>query len=138
MSKKNKFKIKKNKNDFSIHIAGGYNNLSPVFSFSKYIESSEYFSKEHSKDERNSLYNFLVNIREFSKFTWGKIKENPQIFHFHPVEKNIPILNEYLSVDLAQFKVPGLKQGRLIGFLDEQNVFNILLYDSQHNIYSRK
>ena len=40
--------------------------------------------------------------------------------------------------DLDQFKIQGQKQGRFIGFFDENNIFNILLYDSQHQGNPRK
>lgn len=137
MTNKNKFKQKKPDQDSKFTANGGYNNLYPKFSFSEFVEESEYFSKEHSNEERNSLYNFFRNIKKFSKETWGDIKQKPHIYHYHPVEENISCLNDFDSIDLIQFKIPGQKQGRFVGFLDENNIFNILLYDSQHSIYSR-
>lgn len=138
MKKNNKFKTQSPPKDIKFVQNKGYNNSSPVFSFAKYIENPNYFSKEHSKEERNLLYNFLRNLREFSQFTWGQIKQDPKTFHFHEVEKDISILKDYEGIDLSQFKIPGQKQGRFVGFLDANNVFNILIYDSQHSIYLRK
>lgn len=134
---KSKFKIPSKKPKINFGQNNGYNQLYPKFSFVRYIENNEYFSEEHANEERHSLYNFFKCIREFSKLTWGEIKQNPKIFHCHAVTKNISILAEYDPVDLTQFKIPGLKEGRFVGFFDEENVFNILLYDSQHNIYER-
>lgn len=133
-----KFKISKIKENTKFKKNNGYNNLYPCFSFSKYIKDANYFSKENSYEERNSLFNFFKNIKAFSAQTWGEISRNQAMFHFHYIEKDISILNEYASVDLTQFKIPGHKQGRFVGFFDENNVFNILLYDSQHSVYSRK
>lgn len=134
---KNKFKTKTSKKDIKFASNTGYNNSCPIFSFAKYIENSDYFNKEHSKEERNSLYNFLRNLKAFSNFTWGQIKQDSKTFHCHEIEKDIRILKEYDTIDLTQFKIPGQKQGRFVGFFDENNVFNILIYDSQHNIYKR-
>lgn len=133
-----KFKISKIKEKSKFVKNNGYNNLYPCFSFSNYIEDPRYFSKENSNEERNSLFNFFQKIKAFSTQTWGEISQKKDIFHFHSIEKDIPVLNEYDSVDLTQFKIPGCKQGRFIGFFDENNIFNILLYDSQHTVYSRK
>lgn len=141
MGKKNRF-ILNNNSSKNIQIAtnSGYYKLTPIFSFADYIETSEYFSEEHANETRNSLYKFLHNIRELSKLSWGEIQSKPKTFHFHEIKKDIPILSkkEYNSVDIFQVKIPGQKQGRFIGFFDKNNVFHILIYDSQHNVYERK
>lgn len=135
---KNKFKTKSTEKDIKFTSNTGYYNLYPSFSFSKYIESDEYFSREHSNERRNSLYNFLQNIKAFSGVTWGEMRQNPKQYHFHPFNENLSILKSYSAVDLDQFKIQGQKQGRFIGFFDENNIFNILLYDSQHQGNPRK
>lgn len=136
--KKNKFKILSAKKNAKFTTNKGYDNLYPTFSFKNYIRSDNYFSEEHSNEKRHSLYNFLLNIKDFSNITWGEMKKNSKQYHFHQVLENLPILKEYSDVDLDQFKIKGMKQGRFIGFFDAFNVFNILLYDSQHQTYPRK
>lgn len=142
MSRKNRFKINKNNRvcpNIKVGAGSGYHKLLPVFSFIDYIEAPQYFSEEHANEARNSLYKFLLSIKEFSKFNWGYIQSHPDVFHFHEIRKNIPILEDnYSSIDILQFKIPGQKQGRFVGFFDENNIFHILIYDSQHNIYERE
>ena len=131
--------IQKNKlKNKTVGINQGYNNKCPVFSFSDYQQNDEYFSYIDSKEERNLLYNFLPNLKDFSQLSWYQIKINPAMFHCHEVEKDIKGLDDYRDIDLVQFKLPGQKQGRIIGFFDENNVFKILLYDANHQIYKRK
>lgn len=138
MTKKNQFKYNKPKKINTIMAPKcGYHDLFPVFSFKNYVVPNCYFSAEHSNEKRNSLYNFFVNIRELSQFNWGYMKNKPSVFHFHSIDEDIPGLQDFNHIDLAQFKVPGQKQGRFIGYFDEKNIFNILIYDSQHNVYSR-
>ncbi len=135
---KNKFKTKSTKKDIKFISNTGYYELYPSFSFGKYIKSDEYFSQEHSNEKRNSLYNFLQNIKAFSGITWGEMHQNPKQYHFHSFNENLPVLKDYMDVDLEQFKIKGQKQGRFIGFFDKNNIFNILLYDSQHQGNPRK
>lgn len=138
MKKNNKFKIKSFDKIAKFATNKGYDKLYPSFSFKYYISSDEYFSEEHSNEKRHSLYNFFSNIKDFSTITWGEMKQKPKQYHFHTFSENLSVLNDYSDVDLDQFKIKGMKQGRFIGFFDELNIFNILLYDSQHQGYSRK
>ena len=61
-------------------------------------------------------------------------------FHFHEIDddKNI---NARLMIDekivIVQFKILGEKQSRIVGYFDNENVFNIVAYDYNHNIYQR-
>ena len=128
-----KFKQNKIQQGNNIKISGkGYYNLNPCFSFMNYIQSNDYFSEEHSNEKRNSLYNFFKNIKQFSRITWGEMCKNNHVYHFHSFDEDLSILNNYQDDDIAQFKIPGQKQGRFIGFFDNENIFHILLYDSQH------
>ncbi len=136
--KKNKFKTVSAKKNAKFTANKGYENLYPSFSFKNYICSDDYFSKEHSNEKRHSLYNFLLNIKDFSNITWGEMKQDPKQYHFHQVLENLSVLKDYSEVDLDQFKIKGMKQGRFIGFFDELNIFNILIYDSKHQTYPRK
>lgn len=143
MTRKNnknfKFEASKQKSKNIIKpVNSGYHDLNPTFSFKNFIESDKYFSEEHSNEKRNSLYNFFKSLEAFSSYTWGYMKQHPEIFHFHPFENELNVLNEYKDAALDQFKVPGLKHGRFIGFFDNNNIFNILLYDSQHKGDPRK
>ncbi len=138
---KNKFSFSTNSAPMQVSIKAGkpqYYKLKPIFSFEYYICSDRYFSREHSNERRNSLYNFLQNIKNFSAITWGEMKENPKVYHFHEFIENVSVLNSYTDRDMVQFKIPGQKQGRFIGFFDNNNVFNVLLYDSQHQADPRK
>lgn len=130
MTKNHAFKVKQNKKQYEMKTsAKGYYNYYPVFSFKEYIQSDNFFSKEHSNENRNSLYNFFVNLREFSKITWGQMRQDPKHFHFHPFDEDFNELKEYKDYDLDYFKIIGQKQGRFIGYFDRDNVnvFNLLL-----------
>lgn len=136
---KPKFKQNKIQQGNNIKVSGnGYHTLKPLFSFANYIHSDEYFSEEHSKEKRNSLYNFFQCIKKFSCITWGEMVKSKHIYHFHSFDEDLSILNDYQGYDLAQFKIPGQKQGRYIGFFDNDNIFHILIYDSQHMADPRK
>ena len=44
------------------------------------------------------------------------------------------------ALDVAKyllFKIPGEKQSRIVGYFDNENVFNIVAYDYKHSIYKR-
>lgn len=110
----------------------------PVFSFCDYIVDDNYFSAEDANEPRHCLYKFFENLNKFSKTTWGDMRSNPQVYHFHPMDDNISALARFNSCDLEQFKVPGMKHGRFIGFFDKDAVFHILLYDARHQAYKRK
>lgn len=116
-----------------------YYKLNPVFSFAKYKQIDDFYSVEHSNSDKNSLYNFLLNCSSFSKLTWENISKADQ-FHFHEIEEPIKGLSddEFKDIPLLQFKLPNHKQGRFVGFIDENGIFNIVLYDYTHSIYKRK
>ena len=116
----------------------GYNELYPVFSFAHFKESN-LFCPEMIQ-EKSEFCNFFVNMAKFSVQKWKDIKANPRIFHFHEIDddKNI---NARLMIDekivIVQFKIPGEKQSRIVGYFDNENVFNIVAYDYNHKIYQR-
>lgn len=136
---KNKFNISNKcpKNQMKTN-EKGYYNLYPIFSFKNYICSDKYFSEENSNENRHSLYKFFKNIQKFSNITWGAMRQDPKHFHFYEFTENLPELKNYKNTDLDYFKIMGLEKGRFIGFFDNNNTFNILLYDSQHKSYKRK
>lgn len=134
---KNKFKpqIRNNKYMFKPNI--GHNKLYPSFTFKNY-RKSDYFTIEDSNEARHNLYNVFDGLTQLSNFTWEWIKNNPRIFHFHDIDIYVAELHKFNdSIDYSQFKVPNLAQGRFVGYFDENNVFNIVLYDANHKIYSR-
>lgn len=116
----------------------GYNELYPFFSFAHFKESV-FFTPDMIQDKAE-LYDFFVNIASFSTQKWKDIKINPKIFHFHEIDDDKDI-NAKLKIDdeitLVQFKIPGEKQSRIVGYFDNENVFNIVAYDYKHSIYKR-
>lgn len=134
----NKFKVKEPATKNIIKPGKvAYYTLTPAFSFTKYIEDKEYFSEEDSNEPRHSLFDFFRNIREFSKITWGEMRTNPKVYHFHSFDENLATLSGFNDRDLEQFKIPGLKQGRFIGYFDGP-IFYILIYDANHKGNPRK
>ena len=116
----------------------GYNELYPVFSFANFKES-EFFTPEMIQ-KKEELYYFFVNMSKFSTQKWKDIKTKPNIYHFHEID-NDKNINAKLKIDeeitLVQFKIPGEKQSRIVGYFDNENVFNIVTYDYKHLIYKR-
>lgn len=136
------------KNNFSysdipkITTNDGHNECTPVFSFTNYCTdklNAKYFNK-NAICKKEEFINFFLGLRDFSQCKWKDIKTHHQ-FHYHEIDddKNI---NSKLSIDetipLVQFKFPGDKESRVIGFFDSNNIFNIVLYDYSHQIYKRK
>lgn len=116
----------------------GHNELHPVFSFANFKKSA-FFTPEMITG-KSELYDFFVNMADFSTQKWKDIKTKPKIFHFHEIDndKNINAkLDVSEEIALVQFKIPGEKQSRVVGYFDSGNVFNIVVYDYNHQIYSR-
>jgi hypothetical protein len=115
---------------------GGYEKCFPIFSFKHFLKDTEYYTREDSSSDKNSLFNFLNSAKDFSNQTWGEIKRCHG-FHAHSVNESVPESN-HLNVSLFQFKLPNHSEGRFVGYFDENNVFCVLLYDRNHKIYKRK
>lgn len=128
MAKKNLFASEKS----------GYESLYPVFSF-RYYKESEFF-KENDTESKKEFHRFFSRISGFSSMTWGKIKLSGS-YHFHEID-NDKHINSKLKINqgisLVQFKLSGDKESRVVGYFDNDNVFNIVAYDYNHKIYPRK
>ncbi|MDR1236510.1 MAG: hypothetical protein LBJ96_05915 [Holosporaceae bacterium] len=114
-----------------------YEKIKPIFSFKDFHKDTEYYNKEDSNSDRNSLLNFLNAAKDFCNLTWEEIKKNKQ-FHAHTVDKTIPGFNLPEDLVLFQFKLPNHDKGRFVGYFDNNCVFHILIYDRNHQIYSSK
>lgn len=129
------------KNQFSSSQNKGIDNLFPCFSF-RHFRHTKYFSKENSNQRDCNLYNFLEGLKSFSERTWGEIKKKPAQFHYHEIENDKSIYKEISFEDeiptLYQFKLPSDRQSRVVGFYDEKNDFNVVIYDYSHQVYKRK
>lgn len=72
--------------------------------------------------------------------TWSQIKMSGN-FHFHEIDfdKNINSKLKILpEISLMQFKLSGDRKSRIVGYFDNNNVFNIVAYDYSHKIYPKK
>ena len=130
----------KHHKEFTFSTGEGYYKHHPVFSFRYYKQIDKYYSLEHSNQHKNGFYNFLNAVKDFSSMTWQDISKKSKQFHFHEVDKEIPELNDFEIEDVSfvQFKLPNHKQSRFVGFFDERNIFNIVIFDYGHNVYARK
>lgn len=114
-----------------------YENLFPVFSFRNYKESD--FFKENDIKNKKEFFSFFSKMQSFSSLKWKDIKTNKQ-FHFHEIDYDKHINSKLKiaeEISLVQFKLIGDKESRVIGFFDNDNVFNIVAYDYLHKIYPR-
>ena len=115
----------------------GYAKLYLIFRFSRYCHTS-YFTELHSKESSCSLYAFFTALKKISSLTWQQIKTNPRMFHFHEIPGDKAIYSEVKIREdtlLIQMKLTGDKESRLVGFFDEENIFNVVAYDYNHKIY---
>lgn len=114
----------------------GYDSLHPSFGF-RYFTHTSYFTEQNSKEPFCSLYDFFSALQKVSSLTWREIKTKPKMFHFHEIPGDKAIYNEIKIKDtlLIQMKLTGDRESRVVGFFDESNVFNIVAYDYNHNIY---
>ena len=130
----------KHHKDFTFTTGKGYYKYHPVFSFRYYKQIDKYYSLEHSNQHKNGFYKFLNASKDFGNMTWEDISKNSKQFHFHEVDKEIPELNDFEIEDVSfvQFKLPNHKQSRFVGFFDERNIFNVVIFDYCHNVYARK
>jgi hypothetical protein len=114
-----------------------YEETKPIFSFKDFKKDTEYYTKEDSNSDKNSLWSFLSAAKDFCNLRWREIKRGEQ-FHAHAVNKLSLKLNHTEHYDLFQFKLPNHDRGRFIGYFDNNCVFCILIYDRKHQIYPRK
>lgn len=116
--------------------------LYPAFSFRYYdVQHPKYSAK--SITQLKDFYTFFSRLHEMSKFTWGEIKQQ-KFFRFHDVQwddtaeksgfKNLPKTQKEMPV--YQFEV--FQECRVFGFLNAENIFEIVWIDRQHRVYPRK
>ncbi|MDD3594013.1 MAG: hypothetical protein PHX18_05235 [Candidatus Gastranaerophilales bacterium] len=135
---KSKQKKVNTKNSFATS-NNGYFKDKPVFSFKYYIKDNDYYTIEHSNQDKNCFYNFLFQSVDFCNKTWKEIFEQKRQFHFHDIEKEIDGLQSFPIEDVTfvQFTLPNFQEARFVGFFDDKNIFNIIIFDYKHCIYSR-
>lgn len=119
----------------------GYDTLYPGFGF-MYFKHTSYFTEQNAKEPLCNLYDFFSALQKISTLTWREIKQKPKMFHFHEIPGDKAIYNEIKFKEtvikdtlLIQMKLPGDRESRIVGFFDEANIFNIVAYDYNHNIY---
>ncbi|MCG3671902.1 hypothetical protein [Aliarcobacter butzleri] len=123
-----------------------------IFSF-RYWDQIDYFGLDKSKSKW--FVSLFERLKELSKFKRSDIMENYAIqnsLRYHSInwkQKNIPIQREdinwvdkdYLDnqeeYEFFQFQI-SKSLGRIVGFWDENLVFNIVLFDPLHNIQPSK
>lgn len=122
------------------------------FSF-QYWNQIEFFGLDRS--ENSWFVSLLERLRDLSKYTVEDFSRNVQLrdaHRFHAINweaKNCPIKREDLnwippqilenSEDFPLVQVHVSKAlGRIVGFFDSDNVFNIVLLDPLHNIQPSK
>lgn len=119
-----------------------------IFGF-EYWEQREHFGL---KDCQSTWYvSLLERLREMCKLELEEITANPakgssRAYRYHAIDwnkKNVPITREDLSripkdadgndYEIYQFTI-SMSLGRIIGFIDDNRVFQIVLLDPKHNL----
>ena len=110
-----------------------------LFSFKYFNEDQNckvYYTKKMR--DQNDFYNFMLGCKKIVDFTWKELKEDSQ-FHCHEINNGFKfsgsIIQDFVPL---QIRLPGNKQGRIVGFIDEKFVFNVVKFDKEHQIYKDK
>ncbi|MDA8325368.1 MAG: hypothetical protein M0033_04035 [Nitrospiraceae bacterium] len=121
---------------------GGYYERYPEFSFKHYAHAHKEYSCR-CITAIDDFYEFFEKLRAISALKWKDIKFSGH-YHFHPIEwsltaepsgfKELPaILKGYPA---CQFKIFG--ECRIIGFFNQNNIFEIVWIDRHHKVYPGK
>lgn len=125
------------------------------FSF-RFFSETKYFGLDSAKVDKKWTLSVIYRLQELSKLTISGVMEDRDIvegsMRIHPLNwsgKKVPIKRadldwideEYLSnpdeYPIMQIAV-SKAEGRLVGFFDEQNAFQIVLLDPLHNAQPSK
>ena len=114
-----------------------YHNEKPINYTFKYFNierNNKKFYKSKSR-KKEDFYQFMVGCQKICDKTWQEIRNDSQ-FHCHDITNGFKFTNpELQGWQPIQIKLPGMKQGRLVGFIDEHFVFNVVKFDKEHQIY---
>ena len=136
-----------------IPIAEGGQDKYWSFSFT-YWRQIENFGLRNDVVNINWFVSFLEKLRDLSSKTieqFSKSSGDRAAFRFHPINwnsRNIPISKDDLNwlpteilnsneIEFYQFQI-STSLGRVIGYFDFDNVFNIVLLDPKHNAQPSK
>lgn len=125
-----------------------------IFSF-RFYQQHEHFGFDGDKIEKVWFVSLLERLAALGKMTLDEVLANPasaQNIRCHPIDwakKNVPIarntlnwidkiyLNDEENYPMRQFSV-STSHGRVVGFFDENQTFQIVLLDPLHNIQPSK
>jgi hypothetical protein len=116
-----------------------------------YWRQIEYFGLNCNKVDEKWFVSLLNKLQDLSGLNIDEVANNPStLWRFHPInwnQKNIPIKKtdlhwvpeQYLYEETDFFQVQiSQSTGRIVGFFDSENVFQIVLLDPMHNVQPSK
>jgi hypothetical protein len=123
------------------------------FSFA-YWKQVDYFGLDCkiTKTSGNWFVSLLERLKELSSKTVEEVMVSGKVWRYHPInwdQKNIPIQKEELTwlpkevidaeeqIELYQIQI-SQALGRIVGFHDDEDIFQIVLLDPEHNIQPSK
>lgn len=118
----------------------GYFERYPEFSF-KYYESDHKKYSFRCITVLDDFYEMFERLKTLSSLKWKEIKFSGN-YHFHDVEWsqstelkgfNASILKDFPAL---QFKL--FQECRILGFFNQNNVFEIVWIDRHHKVFKRK
>ena len=117
-----------------------YHNERPLlysFKFFNIDKNQKKYYKSTSRTKED-FYQFLCGCQKICGMTWRELRQDSQ-FHCHDIDNGFKFTDPELEGwPPIQIRLPGMKQGRLVGFIDEKFVFNVVKYDKDHIIYPDK
>jgi len=99
------------------------------------VNNKTYYDKKCR--EKDDFFNFLSGCKKIGEFTWEQLKTDRH-FHCHDIDNFEFTDDEIKNFTPMQIKLPSFKQGRLVGFIDKDLVFNVVKFDKKHIIYPDK
>lgn len=131
----------KSSNKFAIGKVGYYEKY-PEFSFRYYDDNHKHYSVKCIVQIKD-FYEAFNRFKSLSSLKWKDIAQSGS-YHFHDIEwnettepkgfNNLPsVLRGYPA---CQFKL--FKECRIIGFFNENNIFEIVWIDRNHQMYKKK
>ena len=136
----NNYKFKHNEIESKNIFKVVYHDESPLNYSFKYFNENSNSKKYYIKDkrEKNDFFNFMSGCQKICAYTWRDLRLDSQ-FHCHDIDNGFCFSNlEIKDWIPLQIKLPGFKQGRLVGFIDNNFVFNVVKFDKNHQIYPDK
>jgi len=130
------------KNEFAPSKAAFYDK-NPAFSFVHYQHHHKQYSAKHIIDYKD-FHIMFERLQAMSQLKWKDIINTPQMYHCHPINwSKTPEVHGFNLLPPALNEAPpwqfkSFKECRIIGFFNQNSVFELVWIDRDHKACPRK